>query len=217
MANSTTHLNLLSPSQSSKEVVANAIFDASSPATLYGRNSVTCNGLVWGFYGGYSNTTTGPVFVANNTVTLTNNITNYLEANPLTGAVSFNTTGFTAGRTPLYQIVTSGGRVTSYTDMRILSHRIFRIGTKSVAGAVDVTLNQLEASNEILTVNGAITANINVILPTTPFIWNIYNNTSGAFTVTFKTASGTGISIGQTKRAILVCDGTNIVRFSSDI
>lgn len=217
MANSTSNLNLLSSSQSAKEIAANALFDAGSPATLYGRNANTCNGLIWGFYGGYANTTNGLTSVSNNTVTLANGATNYLEANPTTGAVTVNSTGFTAGRTPLYQIVTSGGAVTSYTDMRITSHRIFRIATKSVAGATDVTLNQSEASNELLTVSGAITANINVILPTVPFVWNVFNNTSGAFTVTFKTAAGTGITVAQTKRAIIACDGTNIVRFSSDI
>ena len=44
---------------------------------------------------------------------------NYVEADR-TGAVSKNTTGFTAGRQPLYQIVAGASTITSYTDYRFI-------------------------------------------------------------------------------------------------
>jgi hypothetical protein len=52
MASSTTHLDLIAQSQASKEVTANALFDAGSPATLFGRRASLCSGLNWFYYGG---------------------------------------------------------------------------------------------------------------------------------------------------------------------
>jgi hypothetical protein len=52
MASSTTNLDLIAQSQSSKEVTANALFDAGSPATLFGRRGSLCSGLNWFYYGG---------------------------------------------------------------------------------------------------------------------------------------------------------------------
>ena len=58
-------------------------------------------------------------------VTLTDNATNYVEVNPADGTVSANTTGFTVGRIPLYQVATSGGAITTVADKR----------TPAIAGA----------------------------------------------------------------------------------
>jgi hypothetical protein len=113
MSNSTTLLDTLTSNQSSKEVTANALFDAGSPATLWGRRASTCSGLTWGYYGGYFNGS-----IANGTVLLTASTTNYVQAHESTGAVSVNTTGFTTGKIPLYEIVTGTATVTSYTDRR---------------------------------------------------------------------------------------------------
>jgi hypothetical protein len=84
-------------------------------------------------------------------------------------------------------------------------------GSKSVAGAVDVTLTAAEAMYAHLTLTGALTGNINVILPR-PGIWVIYNNTSGSFTLTVKgSAGGTGVLVSQGTRAQIAGDGTNAV------
>lgn len=89
-----------------------------------------------------------------------------------------------------------------------------RVVTKSVAGAVDVTLTQLEQRCSILILTGAITANINVIVDETPWEWFVFNSTTGAFTLTIKTAAGTGKAVTQGRRASLLCDGTNVVGIS---
>lgn len=52
MANSSTPLDLITASQSGKEVTANALFDAASNAMLFGRRASTTTGLTWGYYGG---------------------------------------------------------------------------------------------------------------------------------------------------------------------
>jgi len=120
MANSSTNLDLISASQSNKEVTANALLDAASPAMLYGRRAVSSAGLTFGYYGGTVSTGGTPTQIANGTVTLTASATNYVEADPGAGSVSVNQTGFTTGRTPLYTVVTGVSAVTSYTDLRVL-------------------------------------------------------------------------------------------------
>jgi hypothetical protein len=51
-------------------------------------------------------------------VALTDDQTNYVEVDPSTGTVSANTTGFTSGKIPLYQVVTASGAITTVTDKR---------------------------------------------------------------------------------------------------
>lgn len=88
--------------------------------------------------------------------------------------------------------------------------------SKSVAGSVDVTLTADEQLRQIITLTGALTGNINVIVDATPWRYTVINNTTGGFTLTFKTVAGTGILLTQTKAKDLVCDGTNIVDANSD-
>lgn len=117
MAGSTSNLDLISTSQAQKEVTANALFDASSPATTFGRRASTSAALTWGYYGGAFLASTGLTQIANGTLALTANATNYVEADA-DGVVSKNTTAFTSGRLALYTVVTGASTVTSYTDWR---------------------------------------------------------------------------------------------------
>jgi hypothetical protein len=83
--------------------------------------------------------------------------------------------------------------------------------TKSVAGGVDVTLSAPEAGYATMKFTGALTANINVIVPTTTNSWRIINATTGAFTLTVKTAAGTGTGITQGLTWGVLCDGVNVI------
>jgi hypothetical protein len=118
MSNSTTLLDTIVTAQASKEVTANAMFDAASPAMLFGRRASTTTGLTWGFYGGYLSVSGTPTAIANGTIALTASTTNYIEAHATTGAVAKTTGAFTSGKIPLYVIVTGTATVTSYTDRR---------------------------------------------------------------------------------------------------
>lgn len=118
MSNSTTILDYIAVNQAQKETSANALFDACSPAMLYGRRASTSGGLVWGYYGGTALLAGVPTQIANGTISLTASATNYLEADSATGAVTKSTSGFTVGRIPLYQIMAGASTVSSYTDMR---------------------------------------------------------------------------------------------------
>lgn len=118
MSNSTTNLDLIPTSSANKEAVGNGLFDAASPAAIWGRRASTTTGLTWGYYGGTYMVGATANAVANGTLTLTASTTNYVYADNVTGAVSANTTGFPAGKIPLYSIVTGTSTVTSYTDYR---------------------------------------------------------------------------------------------------
>lgn len=91
MASSTTNLDLLVQSQASKEVTANALFDAASPSTLFARRQSTTSGLTWGYYGGVLPTAGTPTVVANGTLSLIASRTQQIEA----GFVSTTTTAIT--------------------------------------------------------------------------------------------------------------------------
>lgn len=122
MSDSTSNLDTISQSQSQKETTANALFDAGSPATIYGRRASTTSGLTWGYYGGtFSADNTARVSIANGTVALTGSATNYVEADGTTGVVSVNTSAFTSGDVPLYKVVCGASTVTSYEDWRVPS------------------------------------------------------------------------------------------------
>jgi hypothetical protein len=93
---------------------------------------------------------------------------------------------------------------------------IFGVLVKSVAGSSDVTLTNTdgqlnEARNATYEFTGALTGNISVIIPTSVRKHVVFNNTTGAFTLTVKTAAGTGIAVPQGKKMTLYCDGTNVV------
>ncbi len=83
---------------------------------------------------------------------------------------------------------------------------------KSVAGGTDVTLNvTTEANYPVINLTGLLTANINVITPTgVPSKWIFQNSTTGNFSVTVKTAAGTGVVVPQGSSKSLFSEGTNV-------
>lgn len=83
---------------------------------------------------------------------------------------------------------------------------------KSVAGAGPVNLTVAECFNQFIEFTGALTANMFVRFPTQAGSYFIYNNTTGAFTLTCNTLIGGGVAIPQGKRALIQCDGTNVLQ-----
>lgn len=63
-----------------------------------------------------------------------------------------------------------------------------------------------------LTGQATLTANVTYQLPSgVGGVWTVYNNTTGAFTVTLSSAGGgTSVVLPQGNRTIVVCDGTNV-------
>jgi hypothetical protein len=95
----------------------------------------------------------------------------------------------------------------------------FTYGTTAVTGlaAANITLTALQASNERITLAGVLTANINLIFPAWRKSWTIVNNCTGAFTVTCKTPSGTGVATATGATIRIIGDGTNITSNESTL
>lgn len=82
----------------------------------------------------------------------------------------------------------------------------------NVAGGVNVTLTETQSQYRVLALSGAIVANIAVIVPTTPSrSWFVVNNTTGGFTLTVRTAAGTGVAIPQGNGQAIYSDATGVL------
>jgi hypothetical protein len=87
-------------------------------AQEYAEDSANHSGLNFAYFGGNVHNDNVVTTTVDGTVLLTNAATNYVEVNISTGAVTANTSGFTAGRIPLFTVVTSGGSISTVTDKR---------------------------------------------------------------------------------------------------
>lgn len=88
-------------------------------------------------------------------------------------------------------------------------------GVTAVTGLTNanVTLTPAQAAKNKITLAGTLTGNVQIIFPAWLKDWSVTNNTTGAFTLTCKTAAGTGIAIPQDGSPTkIVGDGTNITQ-----
>ena len=190
---------------------------ADAPARLFGPKASTTSGLNFGYYGGQMWVDGVLTTIADGLIALTASVTNYIE-HDRAGVVSKNAVGFSADRFPIAEVVTNTVLMTSVTDRRIANRPQVGRLVKSVAGGAGTTvLTAAEARNDILEFTGALTGNRTIEVPTMPRVWIVFNNTTGAFTLTVKTAAGTGIAVPQGKRLVLLCDGTNVERSLTSI
>jgi hypothetical protein len=106
------------------------------------------------------------------------------------------------------------------TNLNLLQQAIAGYQAVSIAGGAQTTALAMtnatisNARNAVIELTGVITGNQVVTIPDSiEKTYIIYNNTSGAFTVQFKTVSGTGVTFGTTDKStkVLYSNGTNIV------
>lgn len=79
-----------------------------------------------------------------------------------------------------------------------------------------VTLTPQQYGLPVILLTGTLTANLTVTFPSIPGEWVVINRTTGAYTVTCKTASGTGVSTTPGVYNLL-CDGTNVFSLDSGV
>ena len=83
--------------------------------------------------------------------------------------------------------------------------------TSLTVSSVNVTLTALQAGKDVILINGSLTQNINIIVPTWVKTWSIINNAAlGAYSITVKTASGTGAILLAGANSV-TGDGTNVL------
>jgi hypothetical protein len=73
------------------------------------------------------------------------------------------------------------------------------------------TASPVSGRNAYIECTGTITANKNLIVPTNKKIYYVYNNTTGGFSIVVKTSAGTGITVTNGSKVILLCNGTNVI------
>jgi hypothetical protein len=110
------------------------------------------------------------------------------------------------------------------TNLNLLQQAVAGYQEVSIAGGAQTTALVMtdaalsNARNAVIKLTGTITGNQVVTIPDgIEKVYTIYNGTTGAFTVQFKTVSGTGVTFSTTnKGAILVySDGTNVVNVNA--
>lgn len=105
------------------------------------------------------------------------------------------------------------GAVTD-SNFAFLEDTVSEVTSKTLSSS-NVTLSDDEERSLLIKLTGVLSANVNVNTNDRKGFWFVRNNTTGAFTVTFKTVSGTGVVVPQGGSLVLVSDGTNISAMSA--
>jgi hypothetical protein len=152
----------------------------------YAERSVAHSGLNFGYYGGQVHNDNVVTTTSDGTVALTNAVLNYIEVNISTGAVTANTTGFTAGRIPLFHVTPSGGAIAGVVDKRTWARGggagSHAQNTDVGTDATDFKLNRLHAgapsSNVTLSVERGSSPDVNIRWNETNDEWEFTNDGS---------------------------------------
>jgi hypothetical protein len=88
--------------------------------------------------------------------------------------------------------------------------------SKSVSSGT-YTLSAVEYANVVQEYIGALSGNVTIVLPSTVQLYYLNNQTSGAYTLTFKTSAigGGTVDVPAGQTLVVVCDGTNVYNASS--
>lgn len=86
---------------------------------------------------------------------------------------------------------------------------------KDISAGGSFTLTSAEASNKLMQFIGNPASNVTIVVPSVVGIYYVQNSFTGPNTLTLKTASGSGVALSPTDRAILYCDGVNVVAAQS--
>ena len=82
---------------------------------------------------------------------------------------------------------------------------------KDVSAGGTFTLTSGEAANKLLQFTGSPASNVVINVPAIVGVYYVHNLYSGSATLTVKTASGSGETLSSNEKAILFCDGTNVI------
>jgi hypothetical protein len=88
---------------------------------------------------------------------------------------------------------------------------VFDFVSIDASGTGDLTLTGAQLNRVSYQFTGILTGNRNIIVPAAVQQYWVDNETTGAFTLTVKTAAVAGVAVPQGSRVILYCDGTTVV------
>lgn len=116
----------------------------------------------------------------------------------------------------LYQPSESSIIVSDGTDYHTLGFGqavefVFDYTTIAIPGTGDYTLSGSELNRVVYKLTGILTGHRVIIVPDTVQQYWVDNATTGSYTLTVSTSAGAGVAINQGARAILYCDGADVV------
>lgn len=96
-------------------------------------------------------------------------------------------------------------------NMDIIDKALGGVTNLSLTNA-NVTLTDSQAQALRIVLTGSLSANITIFFPAVGGEWLVYNNTTGAYTVTFKTVAvgSVGVETPQSYRSAIGADGTDV-------
>ena len=114
-----------------------------------------------------------------------------------------------------------GSNVNTWGDTKLnealsgIAQTIGKILTISITGNHTITSTNYvitaQNKNAGFKFTGTLTGNSNITVPDSNAYYLVINGTTGGFSLTVKTASGTGVTIAAGRQALVFCDSTNVV------
>lgn len=166
--------------------------------------------FVWGGAGG-TLTLPAPTSVGNGWfINLSNQGSGALSVDPAGSVTIDGLSAKTYNPGESSMIVTDG---TNYYSIGYGKDAVFAFDYTSidVAGTGVYTLTGSELNRIAYSFTGLLTGNREIVVPATVQQYWVTNDTTGAYTLTVKTSSGSGYTVDQGQSAILYSNGTNVV------
>lgn len=192
----------------------------SYPATLYYSNTLltSANRSQFIVYEGGAGTITLPSAsaVGNNWFCMIrNNGTGILNVLPVGTNTIDNNVSTQLQLTESFVIVSNGSNWNTFGYGQSIQFAFTQLALNVTGGTTTLTSSQ--ASNVIQGYTGTLVSNQIIVLPSTVQLYTITNNTTGAYSLTFKTTAvgAATVIINQGDSLVIVCDGTNVYNAAS--
>ncbi len=98
--------------------------------------------------------------------------------------------------------------------LAVIKQITIAMGVLGAAASVNLSPNQSQASEIVVTGSGAFATTLNLPAAFPGALYVLYNNTAN--NVTLKVTGQTGITVATTKRALLICEATDVARVTAD-
>lgn len=114
-----------------------------------------------------------------------------------------------------YELMATGEKVDTWgtvtnSNLSLITQNLSGNLAVSTTGGT-TTLTDSQAANVTFTVSGTLTSNATIVFPDRGGFYFVSNGTSGAFTLTAKTNTGSGVTLQQGAQTLVYSDGTNML------
>lgn len=114
-----------------------------------------------------------------------------------------------------YELMATGEKTDTWgtitnSNLSLIDQNISANLAVSTTGGT-TTLTDSQASNLSITISGTLASSATVVFPNRGGLYFISNATSGSFTLTVKTSTGTGVTLQQGAQTVVYSDGSNML------